>query len=202
MKVRSLVELSAHSTCRWLSAQCAALMLLLSDRLMGCCVAGTYGCHDLRRRASVLGGQVSAEWSRCLGSMARRARDSVALLQRISAGSTSVRMGMLSTGVGCRHPVTIRQVSLMAGLMRRVWALRHQTGVQYSAVEWTRARVAIHSVVAPAPRPEPASRLKSVTHNVSFLRSDSMRCRRYLSDLSNVTPMYWGSGQKCRILLL
>ena len=37
---------------------------------------------DLRRRAFALDGRVSAAWSRCPGSMARRARDSVALLRR------------------------------------------------------------------------------------------------------------------------
>jgi len=59
----------------------------------------------------------------------------------------------------------------------------------------------VHRVVAPAPQPEPASRLRSVTREVSFLRSDS-RCRRYMSDLSNVTPRYLGSEQKGRISLL
>ena len=38
-------------------------------------------------------------------------------------------------------------------------------------------------------------------HDVSFLRSDS-RCRRYVSDLSNVTPRYLGSEQKGRVSLL
>jgi len=42
-------------------------------------------------------------------------------------------------------------------------------GAQYSAVECTRARVAVHNIVAPAPQPEPASRLKSATCDVSFL---------------------------------
>jgi len=70
-----------------------------------------------------------------------------------------------------------------------------------SAVEWTRARVAIHRVVAPAPQPEPASRLKSTTRDVSFWRSDS-RCRRYVNDLFNVTPRYLGSEQKGRVSLL
>jgi len=44
---------------------------------------------------------------------------------------------------------------------------------------------------APAPQPEPASHLRSTTRDVSFLRSDS-RCRRFRSDLSNVTPRYLG----------
>ena len=47
--------------------------------------------------------------------------------------------------------------------------------------------MAMRNVVAPAPQPEPPSRLKSATHDVNFLRSDS-RCRRYVSDLSNITP--------------
>ena len=74
-------------------------------------------------------------------------------------------------------------------------------GTQYSAVDWTRARVAVRNVVAPAPQPEPASRLRSATHHVSFLRSYS-RCRRYVSDLYNVTPRYLGSEQKGRVSLL
>jgi len=81
--------------------------------------------------------------------------------------------------------------------MRREKALRHQIGAPYSAVECTGARVAIRRVVAPAPQLEPASRLKSATRDVSFLRSDSS-CRRYVSDLSNVTPRYSDSEQKGR----
>ena len=42
------------------------------------------------------------------------------------------------------------KASLMVGSMRRVWVLRHQTGAQYSAVQRTRARVAVRNVVAPA----------------------------------------------------
>jgi len=96
------------------------------------------------------------------------------------------------------------------GSMRRVWALRHQTGAQYSAVDWTRARVAIRRVVAPAPQPEPASRLRSVMRDVSFLRSDS-RCRPHVSDLRLHQHAWlldrqhmhtfwrrWPAGQRCR----
>jgi len=53
---------------------------------MSCCAAGTNGCLDLRRRTFALDGQANAEWSRCPGSTARRARDSVAPLLRSSAG--------------------------------------------------------------------------------------------------------------------
>ena len=110
------------------------------------------GVLILRCRASALDRRVSAEWSRCPGSMAWRPRDSVAPPRWSSAGWMPVKIGRLSAGVGRRHPVTICMASLMAGSMRRVWALRHQTGAQYSAVEWTRARVAVRSVVAPAPQ--------------------------------------------------
>jgi len=47
-------------------------MLVLSDELMSC-TAGTTGRLDLRRRVFALGGQVSAVWRKCPGSMARRA---------------------------------------------------------------------------------------------------------------------------------
>ena len=199
--MRSLVGLSVHPAFHWWSAHCAARMLLLSEKLMRCCAAGTNGCLDLRRRASALDGRVSAEWRRCPGSMARRPRDSVALLRRSSAGWMPARIGRLSADVGCRHPVAIRKASLMAGSMRRVWALRHQTWAQYSAVICTRVRTAVRNVVAPAPQPDPASRLRSATRGVSFLRSDS-RCRRYVNDLPNVTPRYLGSEQKGSVSLL
>ena len=113
----------------------------------------------------------------------------------------SARIGRLSAGVGRRHPVTIRKALLMVGSMRWVGVLRHQTGAQCSAVECIRARVDIRRVVAPAPQPEPANHFRSATRDVSFLRSES-RCRRYVSDLSNVTPRYLGSEQKGRFSLL
>ena len=69
--------------------------------------------------------------------------------------------------------------------------------MQYSSVEWTRAKVAVDNVVAVVPQPEPVSRLRSATCDVSFLRSNS-RCRRYVSLLCNVTPRYLCSEQKGR----
>ena len=63
------------------------------------CAAGTNGCLNWRRRASENDGRVSAERSRCIGSMARSPRDSVAPLRRSSAGWMPARMGRLFTGV-------------------------------------------------------------------------------------------------------
>ena len=85
MEVRSLVVLSNHSAFHRWSTQ-SATILLLSEKLISCCAVGTNGCVGLRCRAFPLGGQVSAEWSRCLGSVARRAGESVAPLRRSSAG--------------------------------------------------------------------------------------------------------------------
>jgi len=114
MKMRSRVGLSVHYAFHWWSAQCAARMLLLSEKLMNCCAAGTNVCLDLRSRAFAFDGRVSAEWSRCPGSMAGRTRGSVAPLRRSSAGWMPERIGRLSAGVGRRHPVTIRKALMSA----------------------------------------------------------------------------------------
>jgi len=117
---------------RWF-AQSAALILLSSDELMSC-AAGTNGCLDWRCRGFP---------PRCPGRMGWRARGS---------GSFATKLSRLDV---CADRKIVRWYR------RRVWALRHQTGVQYSAVEWTRDKVAVRNVVVPAPQPEPASRLKS-----------------------------------------
>ena len=145
-----------------------------------------------------LDGHVSVQWNRCPGSTALHTEDSVVPLPRSSAGWMAARIGRLFAGVGRRHPVTARKASLMTGSKRRVGALWHQTGAQYSAVECTRARVAVRRVVAPTPQPEPASRLKDATRDVSFLRSDS----RYVRVMPNVTPRYLDSEQNGRVLLM
>ena len=73
--------------------------------------------------------------------------------------------------------------------MKRAWALPHQTGAQYSAVEWTRGKVAVANVG------EPANSLKNATCDVSFWRSVS-RCRE------RPVPRYsevFGVGTKGRV---
>jgi len=111
-----------HSAFHWWSAQFAARMLL-SAEVMSYCAAGANGCLDLRHCASALDRRTSTEWSRSPGSMPRRPRDSGAPLQRSSAGWMPARIGRLSAGVGCRHPVTVHKASLMAGTTRRVQTL-------------------------------------------------------------------------------
>jgi len=105
--LRSLVVLSNYSAFHRWSAQIVAHLLLSPNELMSCCAAGTNGCLDLRCRVFSDDGRVSAEWSRCPGSMARRIRDSVAPFRRSSGGSILARIGRVSAGVGCRHPVTV-----------------------------------------------------------------------------------------------
>ena len=83
----------------------------------------------------------------------------------------------------------MRNALLITGSIKRVWALRHQTGAQYSAVEYTRARLAVSRTEVPAPQVVPASRLINETLVLSFLRSDS-KCRLYVRDLSSVMPRY------------
>ena len=129
--MRGLVGLSAHTAFHCWPAQCAARILLLSNKLISYRAAGTNGCLEFRRRATEIDGQVSAEWSRGPGSMARRARNSVAPLRLSPAGMMLARIGRLSAGVGHRHPATIRKASLMAEPIRRAWAMQHQTSLHY-----------------------------------------------------------------------
>jgi len=68
------------------------------------------------------------------------------------------------------------------------------------AVEAPRLRWLFATLLLQQSKPDPASRLKSATHGVYFLRSDS-RCWPHVRDLSNVTPMYLGSEQITRTLL-
>ena len=84
------------------------------------------------------------------------------------------RMGRLSNGVGLRHPVTTLSSSLIAMSMMQVCILGHQTGAQYSAVEYTRAIC-----------------------EVSFPLSDP-RCQWYVNNLSSYTIRCVGIWMKDR----
>ena len=84
------------------------------------------------------------------------------------------RTGRLSVGMGRRHPVTMHKASLRTLSMRRVCALRHQAGAQYSAVEEISDKSTVRNVLAQVPYPEPASRLSSEMHVDSFLHNALM----------------------------
>ena len=100
-------------------------------------------------------------------SWARQARDSMARWRRSSVGWIPTKTKRLSVGAGRRHLVSMCKASLIGISMRRVWALWHQTGAQYPAVEWTKARVAVRNIVALAPQLAPDSRLKSLTRFIT-----------------------------------
>ena len=104
----------------------------------------------------------------CSGPCARRARGSMAGLRRSSIGKIPAKTNKLSISVGRRHTVTMRKASLIGLLMSRVWTLLHQTSEQYFAAEYTKARVAVRNVVAPAPQVDPANCLKSPTRVLNF----------------------------------
>ena len=60
----------------------------------------------------------------------RLAKESVAFKRRSSSDWMPESIGRWSIGVRRRHPVTTRKASFEALLMKRVCALRHQTGAQ------------------------------------------------------------------------
>ena len=60
---------------------------------------------------------------------------SVVRSRRISAGWMFESIDSGSIGLGRRHPETMRKASYTTPSIKRVGALRHQTGAQYSAVK-------------------------------------------------------------------
>ena len=79
------------------------------------------------------------------------------------------RTGKFSVGVGRKHPVTMRKALLRILSMGRVCLLQQQTGAQYSTVEWSKERVEMRNVLAPAPHPDPASRPQQRDSGGEFL---------------------------------
>ena len=98
--------------------------------------AGTDGCLNFSLSLLAVCGSVSWPCRMWPGSKELQlAKESVSSWRRNSAGWMSERTGKLSVGVGCRHQVTMRKASLRTLSLRRVCALRHRVGAQYSAVE-------------------------------------------------------------------
>ena len=122
--------------------------------------AGTNGCLDLSLGGPCLRGRDITACSICCSRvMALRAVFRVAPARRSSGGWISAKTGRQSTGVGRRHPVTVRIASFRHVSTKWVWALLHHTGAQYSAGANTSARAAMRRVEAFAPHFVPASRL-------------------------------------------
>ena len=72
-------------------------------------------------------------WS--LSFAAFRVSARTAALRRMVGGAIPARMGSWLTGVGRRHPATVRMALLRTVFSCFVWELLHQTGAQYSAAE-------------------------------------------------------------------
>jgi len=169
------------------------ICLCCQTNVMRWSVASTNGCLDFSHRAFATSGQLSAEWNRCPRSITRHASNSVAPFRRSAAGWMPARTGRLSTGIGRRYSVKIRKASLMTGLVRRVWAVGHHAGAQYYSVENGPRQGWLFAALFSSTPARDSKRLRCVTRDVSFFRSDS-RCRPHVSDLSNVTPRYLRSG--------
>ena len=122
------------SVCR-LTVTCAGLGQKQCGGFESACGFGAAADKTFQPAQDSSSYRVNAKWSRCSGSIARRARVNVASLGRNSPGWMPARIERLSAGVGHWHPVTIGKASLMAESARRLWALRQQEGTQYSAVE-------------------------------------------------------------------
>jgi len=121
-----------------LSAQKAEVALDLSRSFSSSSAAGTKECFDVSSRCCIIGVNRSRSWRRCSGSIARRARENVALFRRSSVGVIPARTKRLSIEVGRRHPATNHKVSCMGLSSRRVCLLLNQTETQYSAAELLR----------------------------------------------------------------
>ena len=132
----------------------------------------------------------------CSGPCPRRARDGMDRFRRSSFGRIPAKKNKLSIGVGQKHSIRMGKATLIVLLISRVWALRHQTGKQYSAAECTRTKVqsSESNVVAPAPRFDSINCFKSPTRVVNFFRSNS-RYQRNVGVLFDFMPSYIGSAQ-------
>ena len=191
MKVRMRKVLLFHSVFHLVYDQQFIVMSDVEKSFKSSSAAGTNGCINLSCWCKWGWGQKLFA-NMCSGSCVRRARDNIACLRQTSVGRMLAKTNKLSIGLGRRYSVTMCKTSLIGMLIRRVWALRHQTSEQYSAIECTRTRVAESNIVAPAFQVDLASRLKNPTRVVNFLRNDS-RCQRNVSAQSNFMPrcVHW-----------
>jgi len=170
-----------------LSAQKIAVVLDLSRSFSSSSAADTKGCVDLSSRCCLIGANMSRSWRRCSGSIARQARDSVALFLQSSVVLISATKKTFSIEVTRKHPVTNRKASCIGLSTRRVGLLWHQTKAEYSAAEWIKARVAVHNVLASEPHLEPTNNLK-IQHELSAFYSIILVVNGNARDLYNFIP--------------
>ena len=89
----------------------------------------------------------------------------------------------------------VRKVPLMTKSITQVWAPGQQALAQCSAIEWTKAEVAVRNVVAPTPHPEPTSRLKGAdvrwcVETKRPIRSNSFTNGRFAITFANEVGSY------------
>ena len=113
-------------------------------------------------------------WSSYFAAFRVSARTAVS--RRMVGGAIPARMGSWLTGVGRRHPATVRMALLRTVSSCFVWELLHQTGAQYSAAELTSAWVEIRSVFVAAPQVVPARRRMRATLDVVLAFRQSRCC--------------------------
>ena len=147
------------------------------------------GCLDRRR---TLGGlNMSSKDGRFVFAWICPITLETASCRRKLAGTMLLRTGSHGSGVERRVPVIVLSVVFSWTSTRLTWALRHQTGAQYSATEKHSARAAVRSVDVCAPHVEPAS-LLMMLFLVRTFAAVFMRWSWYVSDRSRVTPRYTG----------
>ena len=135
-KTRSLEAFSQYSVFHSWFVHSEARMPSLARLPKRFRAAGTNGRLDLSLTWRVSEDLLKRPYKIWSGSRdSRWAKESVTPSRRSSASWMSESTGRWSVGVGRRHPVTMRKASFKTLSMRRVWALRHQTGAQYSVVE-------------------------------------------------------------------
>ncbi|XP_061923175.1 uncharacterized protein mlphb [Entelurus aequoreus] len=157
-----------------------------------CMAKGRLDFRRTRRGVSVT--ILWRRWDSLVCAFRERASGAASCL--MFAGAMPARMGSWFTGVPRRHPETVRRALLRATSNFFTWALRHQTGAQYSAAENTRASADMCSVFVVAPHVVPASRRIRAARALVFALA-LCRCCLNVSVLSSFTPRYVGTGWDC-----
>ena len=147
------------------------------------CAAGTNECHDLRRRAAALCGQVSAEWSKCPG-FRHSALETVWLLC-----DEAQQVGYLR---GLEDRPLVWDTGIQSQFAKRRWWWGQWGGYEHCSTKQERSTLQSNGsrlgwLFAPLLLQHPNQSQQAATRDVSFLWSDS-RCWWYVSNRSNVTP--------------